>query len=103
MLPQNWQLQQPTGIQSNQNLQACQKQKIRLQSLQLERERLKQRQQEIMRQVGIVSRPLIWRLDRVIFVITIFDIHASFLVAAARNDAATEHHGRRHGSIFVRH
>ncbi|KYN20824.1 Yorkie like protein [Trachymyrmex cornetzi] len=50
MLPQNWQLQQPTGIQSNQNLQACQKQKIRLQSLQLERERLKQRQQEIMRQ-----------------------------------------------------
>ncbi|XP_011066689.1 PREDICTED: transcriptional coactivator YAP1 [Acromyrmex echinatior] len=53
MLPQNWQLQQPTGIQSNQNLQACQKQKIRLQSLQLERERLKQRQQEIMRQVGI--------------------------------------------------
>lgn len=78
MLPQNWQLQQPTGIQSNQNLQACQKQKIRLQSLQLERERLKQRQQEIMRQVGIVSRPLIWRLDRVIFVITIFDIYASF-------------------------
>ncbi|XP_018398225.1 PREDICTED: LOW QUALITY PROTEIN: transcriptional coactivator YAP1 [Cyphomyrmex costatus] len=53
MLPQNWQLQQPTGIQNNQNLQACQKQKIRLQSLQLERERLKQRQQEIMRQVGI--------------------------------------------------
>ncbi|XP_018349476.1 PREDICTED: transcriptional coactivator YAP1 [Trachymyrmex septentrionalis] len=53
MLPQNWQLQQPAGIQSNQNLQACQKQKIRLQSLQLERERLKQRQQEIMRQVGI--------------------------------------------------
>ncbi|KYN34313.1 Yorkie like protein [Trachymyrmex septentrionalis] len=50
MLPQNWQLQQPAGIQSNQNLQACQKQKIRLQSLQLERERLKQRQQEIMRQ-----------------------------------------------------
>lgn len=54
MLPQNWlQQQQPTGggIQSSQTLQACQ-QKLRLQSLQLERERLKQRQQEIMRQVG---------------------------------------------------
>ncbi|XP_043271966.1 transcriptional coactivator YAP1 isoform X2 [Venturia canescens] len=50
LLPQNW-LQQPgsTSIQSNQNLQACQ-QKLRLQSLQMERERLKQRQQEIMRQ-----------------------------------------------------
>ncbi|XP_024885781.1 transcriptional coactivator YAP1-A-like isoform X2 [Temnothorax curvispinosus] len=51
MLPQNWQLQQPTGgIQSNQSLQAACQQKIRLQSLQMERERLKQRQQEIMRQ-----------------------------------------------------
>ena len=51
MLPQSW-LQQPTGggIQSNQTLQACQ-QKLRLQSLQMERERLKQRQQEIIRQV----------------------------------------------------
>ncbi|KMQ95207.1 yorkie-like protein [Lasius niger] len=47
MLPQNW--LQPAGvIQSNQSLQVCQ-QKIRLQSLQMERERLKQRQQEIMR------------------------------------------------------
>lgn len=54
MLPQNWlQQQQPTGggMQTNQTLQACQ-QKLRLQSLQMERERLKQRQQEIMRQVG---------------------------------------------------
>ncbi|XP_011686481.1 PREDICTED: transcriptional coactivator yorkie [Wasmannia auropunctata] len=56
MLPQNWQLQQPTGIQSNQSLQACQKQKIRLQSLQMERERLKQRQQEIMRQQEMMLR-----------------------------------------------
>ncbi|XP_074103723.1 transcriptional coactivator yki [Cotesia typhae] len=50
MLPQNW-LQQPgaTGIQNNQNIQVCQ-QKLRLQSLQMERERLKQRQAEIMRQ-----------------------------------------------------
>ncbi|XP_020711642.2 transcriptional coactivator YAP1 isoform X2 [Athalia rosae] len=47
MLPQTW-LQQPGagGIQSSQTIQACQ----RLHSLQLERERLKQRQQEIMRQ-----------------------------------------------------
>lgn len=65
MLPQTWQIQQQggaggagsavgagAGIQSNQTLQACQ-QKIRLQSLQMERERLKQRQQEIMRQVNI--------------------------------------------------
>lgn len=52
MLPQNW-LQQPTGggIQNSQTLQACQ-QKLRLQSLQMERERLKQRQQEIIRQVS---------------------------------------------------
>lgn len=57
MLPQNW-LQQPTGggIQSNQSLQACQ-QKLRLQSLQMERERLKQRQQEIIRQVSIGGDP----------------------------------------------
>ena len=53
MLPQNW-LQQPGGggIQSSQTLQACQ-QKLRLQSLQMERERLKQRQQEIIRQVRL--------------------------------------------------
>lgn len=53
MLPQSWQLptpQVPGTIQNNQTLQACQ-QKLRLQSLQMERERLKQRQQEIMRQV----------------------------------------------------
>lgn len=57
MLPQSW-LQQPTGaIQSNQSLQACQ-QKLRLQSLQMERERLKQRQQEIMRQVNILDHHL---------------------------------------------
>lgn len=51
MLPQNW-LQQPgaPGLQNNQNIQVCQ-QKLRLQSLQMERERLKQRQAEIMRQV----------------------------------------------------
>ncbi|CAK9832183.1 Transcriptional coactivator YAP1 [Anthophora retusa] len=58
MLPQNWlQQQQPTGggIQSNQTLQACQ-QKLRLQSLQMERERLKQRQQEIMRQQELMLR-----------------------------------------------
>jgi protein yorkie len=57
MLPQSW-LQQPAGaIQSNQTLQACQ-QKLRLQSLQMERERLKQRQQEIMRQVSIRDVPI---------------------------------------------
>lgn len=58
MLPQNWlQQQQPTGggIQNNQTLQACQ-QKLRLQSLQMERERLKQRQQEIIRQVIALER-----------------------------------------------
>ncbi|XP_033188798.1 transcriptional coactivator YAP1 [Bombus vosnesenskii] len=58
MLPQNWlQQQQPTGggIQSNQTLQACQ-QKLRLQSLQMERERLKQRQQEIIRQQELMLR-----------------------------------------------
>ncbi|CAL7942984.1 unnamed protein product [Xylocopa violacea] len=58
MLPQNWlQQQQPAGggIQSNQTLQACQ-QKLRLQSLQMERERLKQRQQEIMRQQELMLR-----------------------------------------------
>ncbi|XP_015595189.1 transcriptional coactivator YAP1 [Cephus cinctus] len=56
MLPQNW-LQQPGGggIQSNQTLQACQ-QKLRLQSLQMERERLKQRQQEIIRQQELMLR-----------------------------------------------
>ncbi|XP_051156236.1 transcriptional coactivator YAP1 isoform X1 [Leptopilina boulardi] len=56
MLPQNW-LQQPSGggIQNNQTLQACQ-QKLRLQSLQMERERLKQRQQEIMRQQELMLR-----------------------------------------------
>lgn len=56
MLPQNW-LQQPGGggIQSNQTLQACQ-QKLRLQSLQMERERLKQRQQEIIRQQELMIR-----------------------------------------------
>ncbi|XP_011648280.1 transcriptional coactivator YAP1 [Pogonomyrmex barbatus] len=48
MLPQNW-LQQPTGgLQNNQNA-VCQ-QKLRLYSLHQERERLKQRQAEIMRQ-----------------------------------------------------
>lgn len=79
MLPQNWQLQQPTGgIQSNQSLQAACQQKIRLQSLQMERERLKQRQQEIMRQVTVVTYSLfdLWKLDCVTLVI---DIHASFL------------------------
>ncbi|XP_011871979.1 PREDICTED: transcriptional coactivator YAP1 [Vollenhovia emeryi] len=51
MLPQAWQLQQTTGsIQSNQSLQAACQQKIRLHSLQMERERLKLRQQEIIRQ-----------------------------------------------------
>ncbi|XP_076282815.1 transcriptional coactivator yki isoform X1 [Lasioglossum baleicum] len=57
MLPQNWLQQQPTGggIQSNQTLQVCQ-QKLRLQSLQMERERLKQRQQEIMRQQELMLR-----------------------------------------------
>ena len=58
MLPQSWQLQQSTGgasLPNNQTLQACQ-QNLRLQSLQMERERLKQRQQEIARQqVGSVS------------------------------------------------
>ncbi|XP_012543245.1 transcriptional coactivator YAP1 isoform X3 [Monomorium pharaonis] len=49
MLPQAWQLQQPPGIQNNQSLQACQ-QKMRLQSLQMECERLKLRRQEIIRQ-----------------------------------------------------
>lgn len=51
MLPQNW-LQQPgaAGLPSNQKVQVCQQQ-MRLQSLQMERERLKQRQAEIMRQV----------------------------------------------------
>ncbi|XP_014214487.1 transcriptional coactivator yorkie isoform X2 [Copidosoma floridanum] len=63
MLPQSWQLQQQQqtatpGIQNNQTLQACQ-QKLRLQSLQMERERLKQRQQEIMRQVS--SQELVMR------------------------------------------
>jgi len=48
MLPQNSWLQPAGVIQSNQNLQVCQ-QKLRLHSLQMERERLKQRQQEIMR------------------------------------------------------
>ncbi|XP_032682602.1 transcriptional coactivator YAP1-like isoform X2 [Odontomachus brunneus] len=57
MLPQNWlQQQQPTGGGiSSQSLQACQ-QKLRLQSLQMERERLKQRQQEIMRQQELMLR-----------------------------------------------
>ncbi|XP_033207399.1 transcriptional coactivator YAP1-like [Belonocnema kinseyi] len=56
MLPQNW-IQQPGAgaIPSNQTLQACQ-QKLRLQSLQMERERLKQRQQEIMRQQELMIR-----------------------------------------------
>lgn len=52
ILPQSissW-IQQP--LSQSQSLQACQ-QKLRLQSLQMERERLKQRQQEIMRQVRI--------------------------------------------------
>lgn len=54
MLPQNWLQQPPTaGIQSNQSLQVCQS-KLRLQSLQMERERLKQRQQEIIRQVSTI-------------------------------------------------
>lgn len=59
MLPQNW-IQAPTGgIQNNQSLQACQ-QKLRLASLQMERERLKQRQQEIMRcQVSTFTHTLV--------------------------------------------
>lgn len=40
----------PEGVWANASLQACQ-QKLRLQSLQMERERLKQRQQEIRIQV----------------------------------------------------
>lgn len=57
MLPQTWLQQQPTGsIQNNQTLQACQ-QKLRLQSLHMERERLKQRRQEIMRQVKSLVLP----------------------------------------------
>ena len=71
MLPQNW-LQQPgggSGIQSNQTLQACQ-QKLRLQSLQMERERLKQRQQEIARQVTILSH---------LFYFVLFFLFLSFL------------------------
>ncbi|XP_058794501.1 transcriptional coactivator YAP1 isoform X1 [Phymastichus coffea] len=59
MLPQSWQIQpQPgagAGIQSSSTLQACQ-QKLRLQNLQLERERLKQRQQEIIRQQELMLR-----------------------------------------------
>lgn len=77
MLPQNWQLQPPTGgIQSNQSLQAACQQKIRLQSLQMERERLKQRQQEIMRQVSVVTYSLFdfRRLD-----CATLDIHVFFL------------------------
>ncbi|XP_063977168.1 transcriptional coactivator YAP1-A isoform X3 [Diachasmimorpha longicaudata] len=56
MLPTNW-IQPPgaTGLQSNQTIQVCQ-QKLRLQSLQMERERLKQRQAEIMRQQELVLR-----------------------------------------------
>ncbi|XP_011305607.1 transcriptional coactivator YAP1 isoform X1 [Fopius arisanus] len=56
MLPTNW-IQPPgaTGLQSNQTIQVCQ-QKLRLQSLQMERERLKQRQAEIMRQQELMLR-----------------------------------------------
>jgi protein yorkie len=56
MLPQNW-IQQPgaAGLPTNQTIQACQ-QKLRLQSLQMERERLKQRQAEIMRQQELMMR-----------------------------------------------
>lgn len=55
MLPQNWLPQTTAGsIPNNQTLQVCQ-QKLRLQSLQMERERLKQRQQEIMRQVDSLN------------------------------------------------
>ncbi|KAJ2947948.1 hypothetical protein O0L34_g9740 [Tuta absoluta] len=43
------------GGWANASIQACQ-QKLRLQSLQLERERLKQRQQEIMRQTEMMAR-----------------------------------------------
>lgn len=42
------------GGWANASIQACQ-QKLRLQSLQLERERLKQRQQEILLQVSIIG------------------------------------------------
>lgn len=54
MLPQNWQLQGPgvTGLQKNQNIQVHASQQ-RLQSLQMERERLKQRQAEIRHQVRL--------------------------------------------------
>lgn len=46
----------PEGVWANASLQACQ-QKLRLQSLQMERERLKQRQQEIrIQQELIMSR-----------------------------------------------
>ncbi|CAH0727382.1 unnamed protein product, partial [Brenthis ino] len=43
------------GGWANASIQACQ-QKLRLQSLQLERERLKQRQQEILLQSGLMAR-----------------------------------------------
>lgn len=49
MLPQAW-IQLSAGIQNSQALQSP-SQKQRLISLQVERERLKQRQQEIIRQV----------------------------------------------------
>ncbi|XP_075210056.1 transcriptional coactivator yki isoform X2 [Lycorma delicatula] len=55
LLPQNissW-IQQP--LSQSQSIQACQ-QKLRLQSLQMERERLKLRQQEIMRQQELMLR-----------------------------------------------
>ncbi|XP_034939957.1 transcriptional coactivator YAP1 [Chelonus insularis] len=55
MLPQNWLQPGATGLQNNQNIQVCQ-QKLRLQSLQMERERLKQRQAEIMRQQELMLR-----------------------------------------------
>jgi hypothetical protein len=84
MLPQSW-LQQSTGggIQSNQSLQACQ-QKLRLQSLQMERERLKQRQQEIIRQVSTIEREreycvAIWRFRLRNACVIIFDISRASL------------------------
>lgn len=108
ILPQTW-LQQSTGggIQSNQSLQACQ-QKLRLQSLQMERERLKQRQQEIIRQVSIIEREreycvATWGFRLRNACVIIFDISYMHLYAiAARDDDAADHR-RCHGSILVGH
>lgn len=94
MLPQSWPLQPAGGIQNNQA--ACQ-QKIRLQSLQMERERLKQRQQEIMVSIVIAPRDLkTWLCD----ICNHWYSHA-FSIIAARDDAAAEYHRSRHGSVPV--